>query len=82
MGKLGHLDHQFPYEKKDRYKKKTRTRKMIQVMMVTKKRRNTSHTRRMARRSNFIRMIRLIFLVVGVGAGHMGYPARKGEELV
>jgi hypothetical protein len=54
----------FLMRRKTSTRKRIRTRKMIQVMMVTKNRRNTSHIRRMARRSDSTRrrMARLIFL--------------------
>jgi hypothetical protein len=37
-GELGHLAHQCPKPKKDKYKKKTRARKMTQVMMMMRRR--------------------------------------------
>ena len=45
-GELDHLAHQLRKPKKDKYRRKTRARKMTQVMRMMMRRRKTSHTRR------------------------------------
>jgi hypothetical protein len=81
-GELDHLAHQCSKPPKDKYKKRTRAREMIQVMKKMRRRR-TSHTKRkMAREKSFIRRRReakLTLLVIGSPtlSHHVSPPAMR-----
>ena len=68
-GELGHLAHQCPKPKKDKYKKKYKDKKDDSSDEDDDEKKRTSHTRRrMARRRNFTRRRRMgrpILLVIG-----------------
>ena len=59
-GELGHLAHQCTKPKKDKFKIRTRARKMTRAMKMKMRRKRTSHTRKeMARRRTSTRRRRV-----------------------